>query len=94
MIHELSCNEEKLVGNWIEDNGSVVQDVVCDRIQQLIGSYLEEIVVDGEKWTALYRNPHDGSYWELTYPQSHMHGAGPPMLQRVSDTDAHKKYHF
>jgi len=92
MTKKLSSNETRLVGSWVEKDGSVVQDSVCERIQWLTDSYLEQLAVDGDNWSALYRNPDDGSYWELTYPQSHMHGGGPPTLQRVSRDDAHKRY--
>lgn len=92
MSMKLSSNETRLIGSWIEKNGSVVQDSVCERIQWLTDSYLEQIAVDGDNWSALYRNPDDSSYWELTYPQSHMHGGGPPTLQRMSKGDAHKRY--
>jgi hypothetical protein len=84
--------ETILVGNWIEKEDSVVQDSVCERIQWLTDSYFKQIAVDGNNWSALYKNPDDGSYWELTYPKSYMHGGGPPTLQRISEDDAYKRY--
>ena len=92
MTKKLSSNETKLVGIWVEKNGSVVQDAVCERIQGLIDFYIKQVAVNGDNWSVLYNNPDDGSYWELTYPQSHMHGGGPPALQRVSKRDAQKRY--
>lgn len=92
MTKILSSNEIRLVGSWVEKNGSVVRDSVCERIQWLTDSYLEQVAVDGDNWSALYRNPDDSSYWELTYPQSHRHGGGPPALQRVSKEEAYKRY--
>ncbi|MCP5251672.1 MAG: hypothetical protein H6939_08145 [Burkholderiales bacterium] len=32
------------------------------------------------------------SYWELTYPKSHMHGGGPPTLQRISKDEVYYRY--
>jgi hypothetical protein len=87
-----SSSETRLVGSWIEKDGSVVQDSICERIQWLTDSCFEQLSVDGDNWSALYKNPDDGSYWELTYPQSHMHGGGPPKLQRVSKDDALERY--
>lgn len=92
MTKKLSSNETRLVGSWVEKGSSVVQDSVCERIRWLTDSYLEQVAVDGDNWSALYRNPDDGSYWELTYPQSYMHGGGPPTLQLVSKDDARKRY--
>lgn len=43
-------------------------------------------------WTTLYFDPRDSSYWELTYPQSHLHGGGPPQLSRVEKSMARELY--
>ena len=86
--------ENKLIGNWIEKNGSVSQDSVCERIQWLTDTFFEQVIVDADNWSALYKNPDDRNYWELTYPQSHMQGGGPPTLQRVSDDYARKQFNL
>lgn len=85
-------DETSLVGSWTTKNGSAVQDGTCERIQWLIDHYLEQLIVDGENWLVLYMNPHDGEYWELSYPQSHMHGGGPPKLTRISKQIAETRY--
>ena len=92
MSKKPSSNETSLIGNWIEKGGAVEQDSICERIQWLTDSYFQQIAVDGDNWSALYKNPDDGSYWELTYPQSHMQGGGPPTLQRISENDACGRY--
>ena len=84
--------EEKLVGNWVMKDGSMIQDDVCERIQWLTTSYFEEVEVNGDSWSALYKDPADGSYWELTYPKSNMHGGGSPQLSRIVVEEAKKKY--
>ena len=88
----MASGERVLLGNWIERNGYIVQDETCKRIQILTECYFEQVSVDGDNWFALYRNPADGNYWKLTYPQSHMHGGGPPRLQLISQHDARIKY--
>jgi len=40
----------------------------------------------------LYRDPDDGRYWERTYPQSELHGGGPPELRVLATEDARQKY--
>ncbi|MGJ0515579.1 MAG: Imm27 family immunity protein [Methylomicrobium sp.] len=92
MRRKPSINEISLVGNWLEKDGSVVEDSVCERIHWLTDFYFEQIAVDGDNWSALYKNPDDRSYWELTYPKSYMHGGGPPTLQRISEVEAYKRY--
>lgn len=92
MSRKPSSTETCLVGSWVENGKSVVQDSICERIQWLTDSYFEQIAVDGDNWSALYKNPKDGNYWELTYPQSHMHGGGPPKLERIFEEDANTRY--
>ena len=43
-------------------------------------------------WETLYRDPRDGRLWELTYPQSEMHGGGPRRLHVLSRDEAAAKY--
>ncbi|PSQ82866.1 MAG: hypothetical protein BRD44_06480 [Bacteroidetes bacterium QS_7_67_15] len=43
-------------------------------------------------WSILYRDPADERLWELTYPQGHLHGGGPPLLRVVSEEEAAEKY--
>ena len=93
MMKKPDANEKRLIGDWIvEDDGSVKGDVTCERIRWLTDTFFELIVVDGDSWSALYRNPDDGNYWELTYPQSEMHGGGPPALERVTSDYAQQQY--
>ena len=47
------------------------------RIQQLIRDELVKIARDLTGWRVLYRDPKDGRLWQLSYPQSEMHGGGP-----------------
>ena len=89
----LNANETKLVGEWIADSNLVSADETCQRIDWLINHALE-IVAEGN-WFALYRDPSDGRYWEVYYPQSHMYGGGPggpPSLINISFEDARKRY--
>ena len=60
----------------------------CKRIDWLINNKLVEISVNGNGWEALYQDPNDRRYWLLTYPQSHMHGGGPPLLKAVTEKEA------
>ncbi|HJS44770.1 MAG TPA: Imm27 family immunity protein [Rhizomicrobium sp.] len=87
-------DESDLIGSWVFDGNRVTRDAVEQRIEKLIGSYLEEISISPESgaWEVLYRDPNDGRFWELTYPQSEMHGGGPKRLTNISDEMAASKY--
>ena len=90
----LRPEEADLVGNWIVTGTVVEGDAVEKRISQLIATHLQKIAVSPEAgaWETLYRDPNDGRYWELTYPQSEMHGGGPRRLMHLSASEAAAKY--
>lgn len=92
MKDKLNSTEELLVGSWTLDAGSMVADELCDRIHRLVRGCLEEVCVDPDGWRALYLNPEDRALWVLSYPQSHMHGGGPPELRKVSLPHAEKQF--
>jgi hypothetical protein len=78
--------EDLLVGRWVETATGVVGDEACTRIASLIQHSFEVVAEHPEEggWRTLYRDPRDGQLWERTYPQSHMHGGGPPSLSRIA----------
>jgi hypothetical protein len=78
------------VGNHLEG------DATAERIQWLTSGILEKIAFSKEAgaWETLFKDKNDGRYWERTYPQSGMHGGGPPRLWCISEEEARKKYDF
>lgn len=89
---DLLKEETELRGSWITRDGGIVADEICRRIDLLLANRLEKIRTDSSGWNLLLRDPLDGRYWERTYPQSEMHGGGPPMLKVVSLEQAQSKY--
>jgi hypothetical protein len=89
---DLCKNETELRGTWLARDGRVVADAACKRIEWLTKNRLEKIGADSSGWDVLYRDPRDGRWWELTYPQSHRHGGGPPMLVAIPGATAQSKY--
>ena len=85
-------DETEIRGSWITRGQEVVADDNCHRIEHLIKNCLEEVGSDASGWDTLYRDPVDGRHWELLYPQSDMHGAGPPLLRHVGCDEARAKY--
>ena len=64
------------------------------RIETLIKDYLVKITTDETGWDVLYQDPEDNRYWELTYPESELHGGGAPVLRHLSVVEAHDKYNI
>jgi hypothetical protein len=73
-------------------DGKMTADDTSVRIDWLVKHVLTEIATDFSGWDVLYQDPKDGRYWELTYPQSEMHGGGPPRLRYMPEEEARKKY--
>lgn len=88
---KITTEETEVRGNWILEGG-VVADEMCRRIEWLKSNWLQRVSTDSSGWEALYKDPYDGRYWELTYPQSELHGGGPPTLRFISDESAKSKY--
>jgi Immunity protein 27 len=89
---DIKPSETVLTGQCILQGGRPVADDVCKRILTLAKSYLVELGRDASGWNALYRDPNDGRYWELIYPQSELHGGGPPQLRCLTAEEARQKY--
>ena len=91
---DLQPSETELVGAWTKEGDSVRADPVCERIEILTSRHLEMVATSSAAggWETLYRDPLDGRYWEKIYPQSGLHGGGPPTLRVVPIEVAEKKY--
>lgn len=78
---------ESLFGKLSEAAGesSAAMEGVTNAIPIKIGT-----ADDG--WSILYQDKEDGRYWELTYPESGMHGGGPPTLTWLKFEEVEKKY--
>jgi hypothetical protein len=83
---------EVLTGKWIMRDGRAVGDETCQQIERLIVSYLKPIGHDKSGWYTLFRDIRDDRLWERSYPQSPMHGGGPPRLAQISVDEARLRY--
>jgi hypothetical protein len=88
----IRSDEIEIRGSWIRRGQEVIADDNCRRIEHLIESHLKRVGHDTSGWDTLYRDPKDGRYWELIYPQSDLHGGGPPTLRHVGPDELRKKY--
>lgn len=72
---ELAPDEHDLRGDWlVQKDRSVIADATEERIEWLTKQKLQRLAKDSSGWETLYCDPRDGRLWELTYPQSEMHG--------------------
>jgi|APLak6261658528_1056013.scaffolds.fasta_scaffold18515_2 hypothetical protein len=85
-------HETDFVGTWKLRREAIVADPACERIEWLISNHLVQLTADPSGWDELYRDPEDGRLWELAWPQSEMHGGGPPRLTCLTIDAARSKY--
>ncbi len=92
----LQPNETILTGKWLTNGGGLHSDETCLRIDWLVTDVLKKIAVSKQwgAWEILFQDPKDGRYWEKVYPESNMHGGGPPALKMLSLEEAKIKYDF
>jgi hypothetical protein len=88
----LKPSETSLIGQWVTHGSGVVADDNCRRIQELVATHLQQLARSADGWSCLYFDPADGRMWEQIYPESEMHGGGPPALICVSQEQALAKY--
>lgn len=91
-MEKIRKSELEIKGNWVFENGKIIEDEVSKRINYLKDNYLKKISVSASGWEILYQDPNDMRYWELTHLFSGEHGAGPPSLFFISKEEAVKKY--
>jgi hypothetical protein len=85
-------SETVLIGQWVLQGACPVADDVCNRIFTLTKLHLVKLGSDASGWAVLYRDPNDGRHWELIYPQSELHGGGPPQLRCLTFDEARQKF--
>ena len=92
MRRRIFPEETAIVGTWLVESGRPTADQTSRRIDELIGNYLMEVASSDGGWSCLYRDPNDGRYWELTYPDSCLHGGGAPQLRTIAQDEAATRY--
>jgi hypothetical protein len=86
---QLLENEIELKGAWHEEGSGVVANEVCVRIQWLVENSFKEIA--SLNWETVYQDINDSRFWLLTYPQSNMHGGGPPSINIITNSQVKEK---
>lgn len=91
---KIEKGEILLKGAIINHLNSIEYDDVSNRIFSLVENYLVEVKVDSSGWNRLFKDPRDGRYWELSFPNSELQGGGGPTLQYLLKEEAIVKYNL
>lgn len=92
MDNRILPTETEIVGSWVIEQGRPKADDAARRIDELVNGYLEDVAASEDGWSRLFRDSNDGRYWELTYPDSALHGGGAPRLTNISPEEAATRY--
>jgi hypothetical protein len=90
----IATHETVLEGQWLVDDSNVVADTTARRIEGLLVDHLKKVASSPDGWSQLYLDPNDGRLWHLSYPQSKMHGGGPPKLEVLSPECAKEQFNY
>ena len=89
---DLGPHEQELSAASGQEASGRFTDPVDERIMWLVSRCLTPIAIAEGGWVQLYRDPRDGRYWELTFPQGSLHGGGPRRLTLMSAAQARERY--
>jgi hypothetical protein len=92
IMNTISKNETLIECKWIVADDQISSNDSCKRIEWLISDILKLVMVDKTGWEKLYQDPTDKRFWLLFYPQSEMHGGGPPSLKEITYNDAKLRF--
>ena len=87
IMQDIEPNETEIKGQWVLVGAKMQADDACKRIEWLLENRLKELG-SNEQWESLHLDLSDNRYWLRTYPESHMHGGGPPLLQCIAKSEA------
>ena len=76
-------DKDCIEGQWLSNRGCTVRDATCERITNLIETWLRRAGTSPQG-LALFEDPGDGRLWALSYPHGGMRGGGPPRLECVA----------
>ena len=79
-------------GNWLVVDEKIVGDSICEIIENMIANNLDEVGNREGGWITLFKEKTTGKFWERTFPESNMHGGGPPQLELLSKNDIKERY--
>ena len=70
---------------WVSEDGKMIARGDAAAIDDMLGTKLEKIRSDASGWLVVYRHRETNQLWELSYPQSEMHGGGPRRLRLIGE---------
>jgi hypothetical protein len=54
--------------------------------------HLAKLKVDPVNWKVLWTNPQTGEFWKEYFPESELHGGGPPEFVKITEQEAKAEF--
>ncbi|WP_089381940.1 Imm27 family immunity protein [Lutibacter agarilyticus] len=75
-------NKKVIIGKWIFRDNKMIADSNCGIIELMIKNEFVKLESSEDGWTTRYKR-NDSEIWELSYPENHLQGGGPPKLIQI-----------
>jgi hypothetical protein len=79
------ASSEDLRDVWYAEDGKVIAREDAAAIDEMLATKLEEVRTEEGGWVVIFRHRDTNQLWELSYPQSELHGGGPRRLRLVDE---------
>ena len=86
-MESLKNDETELRGKWTPDGTTFRPCPTCRRIFYLISQELDLVQHSDDGATTVFKDPRNGDFWELTYPEAEFEGGGPPLLAKKASSE-------
>lgn len=63
-----------------------------NRAEEYLRVNCVEVATDESGWISLFQDKLTKEFWVRTFPDSHLHGDGSPLLKRLSESDAKEQF--
>lgn len=85
-------SKQIITGKWIKEGKNIIKDSNCALIKKKLTNDLIKVAISIDGWDILFKGRNFDLYWELTYPQSELHGGGPARLESFNYNEIKNKY--
>ncbi len=74
------------------DIRTIMTKIKGNRVQEYLEANCAELATDESGWETLYQDKSTNELWVRTFPDSHLHGGGLPLLTQLSESEAKAKF--
>jgi len=69
-----------------------MREIKGSKVREFLEANCIEVATDESGWETLYQDKSSKEFWVRTFPDSHLHGGGLPLLTLISEPEAQKRF--